>query len=249
VLGADTRPVDAGVLRLEATNYAFAAPRSLSDVGAVRLVNRGAEPHYALLFRIDSTRTLADFLAWRAQHAPAPPWLTMLTGPGPVSPGDSADVELVLAPGRYVVMCGYPAADRTQHVDKGMLTLVEVRPTRPSPANRATTWTRRIALTDSAFRLDAPARAGRVRIAFANAGTSVKQALLVRLPPGGSVDDETRWFDSGFVGVRPGAPAGGVLRLAPGETVVATVTLRPGRYAVLSHTAGPWQSLTFDVVR
>src|SRR5690348_15122553 len=84
--------VRAQPVRLVATDYAFQAPASARPgTRTVRLVNHGREPHYALLFRLGEGRTLRDVVRWRSEHGVAPSWLTMLTGPAPVSPGDSAE--------------------------------------------------------------------------------------------------------------------------------------------------------------
>jgi hypothetical protein len=232
-------------VRLVATDHAFQAPATTRPgVRTVRLVNHGQEPHYALLLRLGEGRTLGDLIRWRSERAAPPAWLTTLTGPAPVSPGDSADVELPLAPGRYAVICTYPGP-RGPHADLGMVQALEVAgpPVEARPAPVALTLT----LTDSTVRGDGPVVAGRRRIAVENHGAGIKQALLVRLPDGVTVADEQRWFDDGFRTPRRGLPAGGVLRLLPGDRVVATVDLRPGRYALLSHASGPWQTLELTV--
>ena len=57
--------------------------------------------------------------------------------------------------------------------------------------------------------------------------------LLVWLQDGRSLAAEKRWFEQGFRTARPGAPAGGVIELRPGERVWLTVDFVPGRYALL----------------
>lgn len=235
------------VVRIVASEYAFSTARRVRPgTVSLRLVNRGREPHYALLFRLREGKTLRDFHAWRQQRTAPPAWLTTLTGPAPVSAGDSTEVQLTLEPGRYVVMCGYPAPDRTQHVDRGMFSQLDVSgdAARRTPVALVA---RTLTLSDTAFTWDGPLSPGRWRIAVRNVGTSVKQALIVRLPEGVTIGDEQEWFDGQFRGERPGRPSGGLLRLAPGDHYVMTQHFSAGRYVVLSHVGGSWQVLPFSV--
>jgi hypothetical protein len=237
---------DDDVLRMVATNYAFQLPaRVAAGMVRVRLVNAGTEPHYALFYRLGEGKTASDFLAWRAQRGGPPAWLTVLTGPAPVSPADSTDIAMQLEPGHYLVICGYPGTDRQQHVDKGMLRELEVEGSTTSAARVAAQHTLR--LGDSSFTITPPLVAGRRTIVVENTGTRVKQALIVRLADGVTLEEEKRWFDVGFAGARPGRPAGGVLRLAPGDRYTITGDFRPGAYVVLSHAAGPWETLEIRV--
>ena len=234
------------VARIVAFNYSFELPaRVRAGRLTLRLVNAGGEPHYALLYRLADGKSASDFVAWRRDRGPLPAWLATRTGPAPVVRGDSTDLTLTLEAGRYLVICGYPSANQRQHVDMGMLKELEVvgngeRGAAPAPTHRLT-------LTDSTFRLDPPVRAGRATIAIGNTGSAVKQALIVRLPDGVSLADERRWFDEQFRAARPGVPSGGALRLAPGEQLEVTRDFVPGRYAILSHATGPWQTLEFTV--
>jgi hypothetical protein len=248
--GSPVTPTRPAILRIVATNYAFRLPARIGGgPTTLRLVNAGTEPHYALFYRLAAGKTSRDFVDWRASRTAAPPWLTILTGPGPVMPGDSTDVTLFLDNGHYLVICGYPGTDRQQHVDKGMLQELDVAGSPSSgersvdpPPNAAV-----VRLADSSFALTRPVAAGRHTVVFENRGSTVKQGLLVRLPDGVSLEDEKRWFDTQFHGPRPGLPSGGVLRLAPGERVAMTRDFSPGRWAVLSHAGGPWQTLEFRV--
>ena len=225
------------VLRLVAREYAFEAPERVpAGAVAIRLVNRGTEPHYARLLRLEEGKTAGDYMAARRQGDRAPAWAVPAGGPAPVMPGDSAELTRVLAPGRYVVLCGYPAPDRMQHLDRGMVREVEVvaSSAEPAPLPEARL---RLTLADSAFRISAPPAAGWQRVLVENPGRAMHQALIVHLPKGVTLEDEERWFAEGFRTPRPGHPSGGVLELRPGERVVIALELRPGRYAILCHAA------------
>lgn len=242
------------VVRLVAVNYAFQMPPHVmgGDV-TVRLVNRGTEPHYAAFYRLGERRSVRDFLAWRASRTPPPSWLASLAGPAPVMPGDSTDLRMTLAAGRYVVMCGYPGASGRQHADDGMVRELMVGAAResrtPNGPNgpRARTGDARLVLGDSTFSLVARLRAGRRTLVVENHGAAARQALLVRLPEGVTLDDEKRWFDTGFRGARDGLPSGGALVVAAGGRAVVTRDFASGRWAVLSHLRGAWETLEFRV--
>jgi hypothetical protein len=245
-------PVAPAIIRIVARDYWFELPpRWPSGIVRLRLVNRGAEAHYALLYRLGAGKAARDFFAWRASGSPAPEWLTVASGPGPVIPGDSTDVTLRLATGHYLVLCGYPGRGGTQHVDNGMFRVFDVRPPRARSSARAVypVADRTLRMTNSAFALDRTVPPGWRAIHIENRGSAPEQALIVRLPEGVAVADEQRWFDEGFRSPRPGLPWGGALRVAPGERYVVTRFFPPGRYVVLSHLTGTWRSLVFVVGR
>lgn len=93
-----------------ATEYGFALPDTL-PAGSVRLrlVNRGREPHHAVLTRLEAGRTAAEPGAL-----------------GTVMPGDSAEVVVTLEPGRYLVACYLESPDGVMHRARGMAREFEV---------------------------------------------------------------------------------------------------------------------------
>ena len=245
-------PAGPPIIRLVARDYSFETPvRLIFGVVRLRLVNRGSEPHYAAFYRLAAGKTASDFFAWRASRRPAPNWLTLSSGPGPVMPGDSTDLTLQLPPGHYLVICGYPGRDGVQHIDKGMFRVLD---TQPPPRGRAPSAifpdvARKIRLSDSGFTLEQPVSPGWRELGIENRGSTAEQALIVRLPAGVEIADEQRWFDEEFRRARPGLPWGGALLVSPGERYVVTRNFLPGRYAILSHLTGKWRTLLFVVGR
>ncbi|HEX6746143.1 MAG TPA: hypothetical protein VF092_02430 [Longimicrobium sp.] len=237
-VATDPAPPRPPLVRVVATNYAFQAPEtSPGGLVTVRLVNRGQEPHYARLLRLAPGKTLADFAALRRQGRGAADWLVPTGGIAPVSPGDSADLTLTLAPGRYLVICGYPGREGRPHVDMGMMREIVIaaapraRPVQPREDVR-------LRVTDGTLAWSEPLAAGRHVVQVENDGTQMHQLLLARLPEGTTLEAEKRWFDD-FRGERPGRPAGGVIELRRGERVWLALDLPPGRYALLCHVTGP----------
>jgi len=242
----------APIVRLVARDYSFETPLWLpSGIVRIRLVNRGSEPHYAALYRLASGRTATDFFKWRDTRTPPPVWLAYASGPAPVAPGDSTDITLRIVPGHYMIVCGYPGRDNVQHLDKGMFRIVDTEPVRPGARSWGgyPTVARKITISESGFSLDRPVPAGWREIGIENRGTTVEQALIVRLPAGVEVADEQRWFNEGFSSPRRGVPWGGALLVVPGQRYVVTRYFEPGRYVVLSRLAGKWRSLLFVVGR
>ena len=234
------------LVRLVAREYAFEAPpRIVGGRKRFRLVNRGTQPHYVRFLRLGTGKTLADFVELRRQGRGSAEWFVPAGGIAPVAPGDSVDLVMSLPPGRILVICGYPGADGRLHEDHGMMRELGVG----SPPRLPTTAPEEeltLRLKDGALEWSETPTAGRRTVLVENTGTQTHQALLARLPAGRSLADEKAWFAQGFRTARPGAPAGGVIELAPGQRVWLTVDFVPGRYALLCHVSGGRGRTHFD---
>ena len=231
---------NAPVLRLVARGYAFTVPAQISPgMVRIRLVNRGTMPHYARVARLDSAKTLADFMAWRRKGGRPPGWFVPVGGPAPVSPGDSADAAAVVRPGRHIVLCSYPSAGgKSAHIDSGMVRELIVTDTPDSTATPNGTAadldaSLELVLGEYGFSPFAAIRAGVQHIRVTNAGNFPHQVLLIRLPNGTTDKGEMAWFRDNYQTDRPGIPSGGLLEIPPRETGWFSVTLRPGRYMLL----------------
>ena len=226
------------VARLVTREYAFTAPAALT-AGLVRLrvINRGTVPHYARIVRLDSAKTLADFNVWRKSGTRAPAWFVPVGGPAPISPGDSAEAAVVLAPGRHLVFCTYPMPGGTSaHVDSGMVREITVTPPRsaalPNESIESLDSDATLILGEYVFS-PITLRPGHQRVRVTNAGSMPHQALFVRLPEGVKQGDELGWFRANYPKTRPGRPTGGLLEVKPRETSWFSVWLKPGRYLLL----------------
>jgi acetyl esterase/lipase len=244
VLGFLKRHLDAPApqasetFRVIARDYALAMPASTpAGLRRVRLVNAGAEPHYFGLMKVDSGKTVADFLTWRASRTRRPAWLTAVGGAAPVESGDSVDLVLPLAAGRYIAFCSYPSPDGTPHLMKGMVGefVVESR----SLAVAEPRADADVHLVKYAFTPPLTLDAGRRTLRVDNPSDEIHQMLIIRLPDGVRPEQEVAWFRGGSRGPRPGNPTGGVLQLPPRERVWLTMTLSPGRYLLLCTVADP----------
>ena len=225
-------------VRIIGRDFRFEMPARLSaGRNRLTLVNLGAEPHYAGVMRLDSGKTVSDFAEWRNARAARPAWLTSVGGVAPIQPGDSAAVELNLPAGRYVVFCSYPSPDGVSHLAKGMFKEIVVE---SRQGNRGgTALPDSVSLRDFSFTVTAPIVSGTQTLRVVNRGSRLHQLLVVQLPDSVTAEQEMAWFERGSRGTRPGLPSGGVLQLPPGESVLATLHLKPGRYLLLCSVREP----------
>jgi hypothetical protein len=157
-----------------------------------------------------------------------PAGVTRLGGVENVEPGATAEVTLVLAPGRYVLACGFPAPDGHAHVTKGMVRTFRVTGAAASPATlpQADATVR---MTEYAFVFSSPPRAGTQRWRVVNAGAQPHHLMVNRLNPGKTLRDVDAWNGKDPA---PFGPSVGVAGMDPGQANVLTVTLAPGDYVL-----------------
>lgn len=111
-------------VRLEMVDYHFDLPDTLPPGESLWAVaNAGAEPHFALVFRLNEGKTAEDVTAW----------MTSFAGPPPVDPGSGTILQtatagetfytpVTLTPGSYVAVCPLPnLASGTPHFADGMV--------------------------------------------------------------------------------------------------------------------------------
>lgn len=215
-----------------ATDYALAAPDTLHE-GAVRfqLTNRGKEFHHLWVIRLEQGKTLVDFRAVLSSGGPFPAWARSLGGPNAPAPeGGEATATLVLAAGRYLLVCGIPSADGVPHLMKGMIRpLTVVAGGEAAAAPRADIT---MSLRDYSFVLSGSPAPGRRLIEVRNDGDQTHEVELVRLAPGKSVHDVLAWVEKP-AGPPPGLPLGGVSPLARGGVASFEVNLAPGHYGMI----------------
>ncbi len=215
-----------------ATEYALAAPDTVRE-GAVKfdLINRGKEFHHLWVVRLEQGKTLDDFRAALSAGGPFPAWARSLGGPNAPTPdGGEANATLVLAAGRYLLLCGIPGPDGVPHLMKGM-----IRPLTVVPASDAAGAPRAdvtMSLRDYSFVLSGPVVPGRRVIEVRNDGDQTHEVELVQLAPGKSVHDVLAWVEKP-AGPPPGMPLGGVSPLARGGVASFEVQLAPGNYGMI----------------
>jgi hypothetical protein len=227
---------DPTTLTITAHDYAFDAPDTVSG-GAitVRLHNAGQDFHEVDLVRLSAGHTLAD-VAHAMQADEHTPWLTELGGVAAVAPGTDAVVTLDVPAGSYALICGVPDAKGTPHAMKGMMRALTVTTgvsTAALPQPDVTVDMREYAFTVSQP-LTTTAHTVRVR----NMGKEQHMLVLFRLAPGKSGADVVAW-DRHRQGPPPAQPVGGVSEMDVGGSVLWSLHLTPGRYAMICFDDAP----------
>jgi len=148
---ARTDAAEPGVVTVEAADYAFTGPPTFpSGWVTVRLDNKGAEPHFLLIWDLPDGKTFDDYAAevsrpfqeyyaryrsgeWDQQKfiaeliAVIPPWFyeaVPKSGPGFTAPGTVSETTVFLEPGdNYVLECYIRSMkhDERFHGSEGML--------------------------------------------------------------------------------------------------------------------------------
>jgi hypothetical protein len=221
-------------IAIEARDFALTMPARLpAGLTTFIVENRGEHPHSIRFLRLTGGKTFDDFTAWQKTGGAPPAWLEPAGGIAPIVPKSSEQYTATLTPGRYVVLCTYPADDGQTHVDKGMVARLDVdgavTSTTKAPADADIT----LRMRDHGFQLTAPVSGGHPLWHLQNIGTEPHQAVLIRLPEGVSEYTERTWLSSGGRGVRGGIPSGGVVELPADADAWFQIDLSPGRYLLL----------------
>ncbi|MGH7417149.1 MAG: hypothetical protein ACREKB_05160, partial [Candidatus Rokuibacteriota bacterium] len=219
----------ANVVTITATDFAFGAPDTIpAGLTTLRLVNRGADLHHAVLIRIPDgmSRAAVD----SAMRIPGPPaaWMSFGVSPIVTLPGDSTNATSMLEPGLYLMVCFIAGADRVPHVAKGMTRWLEV--VGPAAAAAEPQADVVITLADYSFQLSTPLTAGTHTVRVENNGAQMHEVGIERLAEGKSLADYMAWDQGGRQGPPPVAQAGGVIGPDVGKRGYFTVSLAPGKY-------------------
>ena len=141
-----------------ASDYSFAAP-DMIPVGLteVRLLNRGAEMHHAMLVRLEAGKTMGDLFAAMQPDSPPPVWAHDAGGPQTPGPRGESNAILRLVAGRCAMICVIPSPDGKPHVMKGMAKEIIVTPATSNTSNANVRVNSTMTLFDYAFQLSAAA--------------------------------------------------------------------------------------------
>ncbi len=221
------------VVTMTAKDFAFDAPAQI-PAGAVtlQLKNDGKEVHQAQLVRLENGKTAKDLMAAMKTHGPPPAWMKFVGGPNAAGPGREVGSTTVLEPGNYAWLCFIPSPDGVMHAAKGMVRPFEVT---AAPSGAATTLPETdvtIKLVDFDFQSSKPLTAGKQRIMVENAGPQPHELVMVKLPPGKTIQDFATWAES-MKGPPPADPVGGVAVLEKGMRGTFTADLTAGDYGLI----------------
>jgi hypothetical protein len=218
---------------VKATDFAFEAPEKVA-AGTVTMLleNHGKELHQAQLVRLENGKTVEDLATAMKHHGPPPSWVKWVGGPNGVAPGQRSNATSVLGPGQYAYLCLIPSPDGKLHSAKGMIRPFQVTATSSTSSAELPPADVTIKLVDYDFEPSQPLTPGRHTIMVENVGPQPHELVLLRLPPGKTVEDFARWAES-LKGPPPAEPVGGVVVLEKGGRGTFTVDLTAGDYGFI----------------
>lgn len=116
-----TMPASDLGLKLADYTFTFSAPPTAGH-HAIRIVNRGGQPHEAEIFRLAPGKKGADILQWVATGMQGPPPGMPVAGVTGMAPGRSNTLLVDLNRGDYALLCFMPdAKDGKPHAAHGMI--------------------------------------------------------------------------------------------------------------------------------
>lgn len=224
-------------LTVHMADYAFAAPDTVAPgVTKIRIIDDGKQAHHAILMRIDSGKTMADYVAAVEQGNHQPAWMSAVGGGGAIEAGAENATYSDLSAGLYLLVCFLQdAPDAPPHAALGMVKPIVVAGERTlavMPVADA-----EIKLVEFAFEMPDSLPAGDHDIRLVNAGTEGHELVMARLPDGMSFDGFLAELKAG--NERVGTVMGGNGALSVGQSNLWHVTLTPGTYVALCFVPSP----------
>ena len=227
------QPPEPNVVTITARDFGYEAPDQIpAGVTTVRMVNAGAEPHHAVIARIDAGRTVDELLEEYKTENYWPEYVSYVGGPGDAIPGDTSSITLQFEPGQYVLLCFIPSPDGAPHLMKGMTRMLEVVESEGQLAAEPTPDVT-VQLADYAFGFSGPIPSGDVTFRIENAGPQVHDMVIIQTEPGKSATEFLEWLEGGEQGPPPGHIVRGMTGMDAGRHASFTAYLEPGTYTVL----------------
>lgn len=216
-------------LMIMAQEFTFDAPDTVpAGFTRVSLMNHGAEPHHAVIVRLDSGHVAGELLDALAKNR-VPGWAVFLGGPN-VSMQGISDTAVELTPGNYVLICLIPSTDGVLHVAKGMVRNLVV--TEAAAQTVAPTADLTITLKDYAFEKSGPLTAGTHVIRVDNAAEQPHELIIIKLEPGKTIQEFVEWAEK-RQGTPPGTPVGGTTPHSSGISNYVFADFTPGEYGLV----------------
>lgn len=215
------------------SEYAITAPASIpASMATFTVTNSGKEAHQAGLARLDSGKTVADFLtAVKDTTAPLPKWVVFLGGAqaGPGAP--PAQFMVSLEPGNYAWYCFIPGPDGVPHVMKGMTAPMTVTAA-SGPATAPPEADVEVTVRDYQWDLSKPITAGHHVLKITTAPGQPHEMVIVKLNDGKTAADMLAWAASPKT-APPISQLAGIGTMGAGEVNYEPVDFTPGHYAFL----------------
>lgn len=216
-----------GVAQVTMMDYAFDFPETIpAGVTTLRALNKGKEPHHAIVVRLEQGKTMKDLMEALKNPGPPPAWARILGGPQM-----GADVALDLAPGSYALLCLIPSSDGVPHMAKGMAKAFTVVPasgaTRPAPKADV-----EVTMKDYEWVFSKPLVAGRQTLKLVTAPGQPHELVMMRMKPGKGAAELVEW-EKNPAGPPPFEWMSGISPAEAGVPNYWTVDLKPGSYVLV----------------
>ncbi|MGB5758420.1 MAG: hypothetical protein WBM50_16010 [Acidimicrobiales bacterium] len=236
--GSDAPDPSAGPVKVELADYSITMPDTIAGPSVeFDIVNRGSLAHELDLAQVEPGTTVEDVLAFIAQGAPDNGLL--IADPGgatAIGAGNELGYARTLGPGTYVFSCHFPAPDGMNHLEHGMITVFTV-----TDANQTVVPTADLTIKLGDDAITVPTlTAGTHVIAVTNTGTQPHGMNTGGVPSGTDLsrgEEIGAWMEGGQDGPPP-LPIdlpGGLKAIAPGTTVVLTLTLKTAHTYMFSY--------------
>ncbi len=221
----------AGPVRIVATEFAYTGVPDTLQAGwhDIRVVNQGKQPHMAVFARLDSGKTVADYLAAAKGQTPMP-WATEVGGVNAVLPGDSLMTAANLNPGTYALVCWVPDSAGVPHLLDGMAATFTVANTGVAAIPEPTT-TDTVQLTSYKIAFSTPPTTGShvYRVEDADTAAIDHDFVVVRIADGKTQKDVMAWLGK-LSGPPPFTVSGATTGMARGLHADVHVDFTPGDY-------------------
>ena len=216
-------------VKVELADYSITMPTTIEGpLVDLDITNLGSFAHELDLAQVEPGTT-RDEVAALFEHG-APLDSVLIADPGgatAIGAGARFGYARTLTPGTYVLSCHFPAGDGMNHLQHGMFSLFTVTDVSESDLPTADLT---ITLGDDAITVP-PLTAGTHVVAVTNTGTLPHEMNAGGVPVGTDLsrgEEVGAWMEGGQVGPAP-LPVeftGGLKAIAPGVTVVLTLTLK-----------------------
>ncbi len=244
--GDNTPSGTAGRVKVELADYSIIMPKTLKGpLVDLDIANSGSFAHELDLGQVKPGTTLEEATTYFTQeHTENGLLITDPGGATTIGPGAHFGYARTLTPGTYVFFCSLPAADGMNHTKHGMITMFTVTDERKGDLPKADLA---ITLGDDAITVP-PLKAGAHVVKVTNIGKLAHGMDTGGVPIGTDLSrgaEVGAWMEGGQVGKAP-LPIefpGGLKSIAPGVSVVVTLTLKAAHTYMFSDDTNGLQTL------
>jgi hypothetical protein len=227
--GSDAPDQSVRPVKVELADFSVTMPTIIEGpLVDLDITNLGSFAHELDLAQVNPGTTLEEAAALFDQDGPQ--GAVLIADPGgatAIGTGAHFGYARTLTPGTYVLSCHFPATDGMNHMQHGMITMFTVTDGKKRDLPNADVT---ITLGDDAITVP-PLTAGTHVVAVTNIGTVPHEMNTGGVPIGTDLsrgEEIGAWMEGGQVGPPP-LPIefpGGLKSIAPGVTVVLTLTLK-----------------------